>query len=268
MPTINRHGLRRHIPEEIARVVRQECGFGCAICGGALFTYHHFDPPFADAQEHRPEGIILLCPNCHTKFGHVPKDRMREHRQSPRCRKDGFARDESLLGLHEIPKVELDQITATSGRIIMHRDRVLLGLTGPEESGGPLRLTCELVDSRGVLLLRIQNNELTVGVDHFDVRWSQNGGKLCIRRKRRDISLQMTTNRVDKICITHLAMAVAGGTICYAPGKGLDVLAPSGGRVSVHGQITGEVGIWINDAGECLLAANRLGGAAVAQRWL
>ena len=216
MGTINRHGLRRDIPEPIARVVRQECGFGCAICGGALVIYHHFDPPFVDARQHSPGGIVLLCPNCHTKFGHVPAERTREYRQFPRCRKDGFTRGESLLGFEEIPKVELGQITATSGQIIRHENRVILGLTGPEEKGAPLRLSCELVDNRSLLVLRILDNEVTIGVDHFDVKWGKDGRELCIRPNAREITLRMTTNRVDRICITHLAMAITGGTISCA----------------------------------------------------
>ena len=267
MGTINAHGLGRHIPEPTARIVRQECGFGCAICGAAIVIYHHFDPPFEDAREHSPQGIILLCPTCHTKFGHLPAERMREYRQSPRCRKAGFTRDDSLFGFQQVPRVELGQITATGGHIIRHRDRVLLGLCGPEEDGGPLRLTCELVDDRDVLMLGIRDNEVTIGIDHFDVKWESNVTELYIRRKLRDIVLRMTTNRVDTICITHLAIGIAGGRITCTPGKGLAVQAPSGGCVSVAGRIIGDIGIWITDENMCLLGVNPHGGAGAAQRW-
>jgi len=268
MGTTNRHGLGRHIPDPTARVIRQECGFGCAICGAAIFIYHHFDPPFQDAREHSVDGIVLLCPNCHMKFGKLPAERMREHRQFPRCKKEGFTRDDSLFGFQQVPKVQLGQITATGGHIIKYRDRVLLGLCAPEEQGAPLRLTCELFDDRNVLLLSIQDNQVTIGVDHFDVKWESNGRELYIRRGCGDIILRMTTNRVDTICITQLAMAIAGGRIFCAPDKGLTVRAPSGGCFSVNGQVIGEIGIWITDKNMCLLGANSLGGAGGAQGWV
>lgn len=62
----NQFGLRRSdLSEDIRREVRQRCGFGCVVCGSAIVQYHHFDPPFAEAREHRAEGITLLCGGCH-----------------------------------------------------------------------------------------------------------------------------------------------------------------------------------------------------------
>ena len=46
MTSANRFGLTRDIPEPVRRAVRQGTGFGCVICGAAIITYHHFDPPF------------------------------------------------------------------------------------------------------------------------------------------------------------------------------------------------------------------------------
>jgi hypothetical protein len=265
MEITNPYGLKKYIPEHIKRTIRQECGFGCAYCGGAVVEYHHFDPPFVDAHEHRPEGIILLCPTCHIKFGHMPAEHMRKYRQSPRCRKDGFTHDEFLFRFDKVPKVELGQITATSGQIIRYGDRVLLGLAQPEEKGGPLRFTCELMDNRNMPMLRILNNELTIGVDQFDVKLEKKG--LLIRQRLKNISLQMTTNRLDEVCITHLETTVAGGTISCNPAQGLSIQAPSGGQVSVRGAIIGVIGVWITDAGLCLLGGGPSTAAGVAQRW-
>lgn len=265
MTRINRHGLNDYIPESIKYTIRKECGFGCACCGKAVVQYHHFDPPFVDAQEHRAEGIILLCPNCHSKFGDMPVEEMREYRQSPRCRKDGFTRDDFLFRFDKVPRIKLGRVTAMSGQILRYESSVLLGLTRPEEKDGPLRLTCELVDSHNVLMLKILNNELTIGVDHFDVELTKK--LLCIRRKHRDVVLQMTTNRLDEVCITHIETAIAGGTILCSPDRGLSVQAPSGGRLSVSGAIIGDIGVWITD-GMCLLGGGPTTAAGAAQRWM
>jgi len=58
---INIHGLSRTIPEGIKRQVRQECGFGCVVCGLAIATYEHIDPPFKTAKDHDPSKIAYLC---------------------------------------------------------------------------------------------------------------------------------------------------------------------------------------------------------------
>lgn len=266
MRTVNQFGVSRDIPEPIKRVVRWECGFGCAYCGLAIVEYHHFDPPFVDAEAHRPEGIILLCPNCHSKFADVPAEHLRKFRQSPRCKRDGFARDDFLFRFDGVPNVGLGQIIATSGQFLRHEDSVLFGLAPSEERGGPLRLTCDLMDSHNALLLRISDNELTVGIDHFDVELYRN--RLRIRRKLGDVVLQMTTNRFDDVRITHLETGIAGGMVYCHPKRGLSVVAPSGGRVSVSGSIVGEVGVWITDDGMCLLGGGPSSAAGVAQRWI
>lgn len=262
---VNKRGLGRDIPESIKRTVRRECGFGCAYCGAAVVQYHHFDPPFIDAHEHHPGGIVLLCPNCHSKFGHVPAEFMREYRRLPRCKKDGFTRDDFLFRFDSVPTVKLGRIIATSGQFLRQGNHVLFGLAPPEEKGGPLRLTCELIDKHNALLLRIAGNELTVGVDHFDVEMHKT--HLRIRRKLKDLVLQMTTNRLDEVRITHLETAVAGGMIYCNPKHGLSVEAPSGGRVTVSGEIVGEVGIWITGDGLCLLGGGPSTTAGVALRW-
>lgn len=66
MPDPNKYGLRRSdLPDPVRRVVRQECGFACVVCGRLGQHYDHFDPEFDEAREHRPEGIALLCATCH-----------------------------------------------------------------------------------------------------------------------------------------------------------------------------------------------------------
>ena len=113
MGTINRHGLRRDIPEPIARII---CGFGCAICGGALVIAYRFDPPFVDARHVRPGELSCCVPIATPSLDMCPQN-ARENTDSFLDAEDGFTRGESLLGFEEIPKVELGQITATSGRM-------------------------------------------------------------------------------------------------------------------------------------------------------
>lgn len=70
----NRHGLSRHIPEEIKRLIRQNSKFGCVVpyCREAIYEYEHIDPEFKDALEHNPDNICLVCPK------HNPRNKGKE----------------------------------------------------------------------------------------------------------------------------------------------------------------------------------------------
>lgn len=61
--------MSRKPPAEVARTLRSEVGFGCPVpgCGNPYLEWHHFDPPYADEQHHRPEGMIALCAEHHKK---------------------------------------------------------------------------------------------------------------------------------------------------------------------------------------------------------
>src|SRR5436190_17564410 len=90
---MNAHGLSRDIPEPIKRAVRQRCGFGCIICGSAVVQYHHFSPEYADATEHRAEGITLLCGRCHDKVRQAGPEEIERYNAAPFCKREGFAHD-------------------------------------------------------------------------------------------------------------------------------------------------------------------------------
>lgn len=264
---VNRYGLQRRIPAAVKRAVRQGCGFGCAICGSALVQYHHFDPPFEAARKHRPEGMVLLCPTCHTRFQHIPAQEMRHFRLNPRCKQTGFLSDANFLfRMDHIPRVTLGHVIATSGQIIRHGDRVLLGIERPDRVGAPLSLVCDLRDGRNITLLRIRQNELVVGADHYDVETSRR--ELVIRRKQRHVVLRMVTDRLDKLEMTHLEAAVAGGAVSSRPEQGLCVTAPGGGRIAVKVNADGEIGVWIRDDGECWIGGGPHTSPGAVQNWV
>ena len=67
--------MNRNPPTSVVRALRQEVGFGCPIrrsgrpCGNPYLEYHHFDPEWAVAQHHNPDGMIALCHEHHAKAG-------------------------------------------------------------------------------------------------------------------------------------------------------------------------------------------------------
>jgi hypothetical protein len=93
MARVNKFGLYDEIPDPIKREIRQRCGFGCVICGNAIYEYEHVDPPFSEAKEHNSDHIVLLCGHHHrlvTK-GLLSKQTVKEAARRPKCKEKGFS---------------------------------------------------------------------------------------------------------------------------------------------------------------------------------
>ena len=90
----NRHGLSQDIPDPLKRALRQACGYGCVICGCAIYQYEHIGPTFTEAREHDPERMALLCGSCHDKKtrGLLSKETAMLARNSPFAKREGFSR--------------------------------------------------------------------------------------------------------------------------------------------------------------------------------
>jgi hypothetical protein len=61
--------MERTPPVETRRSLRREVNFGCPVagCANPYLEYHHFDPPWREAQHHNPEGMLALCAEHHRK---------------------------------------------------------------------------------------------------------------------------------------------------------------------------------------------------------
>jgi hypothetical protein len=51
----------------IRMALAEEVGFGCPVegCGSPYLSWHHFDPPWSERQQHEPQGMIALCRTHH-----------------------------------------------------------------------------------------------------------------------------------------------------------------------------------------------------------
>lgn len=56
----------RTAPANVRRQLRQEAGFGCAICGNPLIENAHIIE-YSLTRQFPPEDMVALCPNCHTE---------------------------------------------------------------------------------------------------------------------------------------------------------------------------------------------------------
>ena len=172
--SVNKHGQSRYIPSEIRRQVRKRCGFGCVVCGAALYDYDHFDPEFNEAKEHAIDGIALLCPSHHRAkaSGTLTQDAYLEAIANPVAFKSGWATTDFSDGIFS-PQFVIGDVTFNLGTSIFKVDGdMLLGFKPPEEKGAPPRILIKLLDLEGNFVFHIEDNEIRVNSQAFDIQSS------------------------------------------------------------------------------------------------
>lgn len=169
MSTRNKYGITRNIPEEVKKIVRKRCGFGCVICGNGIFQYDHFNPTFDDATSHDPNGITLLCGYCHDRKTRKQYsiEKIFEANCSPKCLINGYTsfsldfdsrKPEVVLGTNRF--IEPKSIVR-----LLERDIFWLG----SSEDGACLLNFIFFDKFGTEICRIESNEIISNVGNFDI---------------------------------------------------------------------------------------------------
>ncbi len=248
----NRHGLARPIPSAIAREVRQKCGFGCVVCGNAVYQYDHFDPPFEDALTHDANGIVLLCGGCHDRKtrGQLSIQTVRKWNNMPFCKREGHSWGVFDIGDNGPPVVWLGNLLLWECEtLIKLNGEPILQIRAPEDQGGPFRLTARLRDSEGRQTLAIIDNEWQAPHDNWDV--DVIGQRITVRRARGDICLVIRIVPPSGLHVERLSMTHRGVSIDGATGERMRFRTPDGREFSTDwAQIVGAaVGISLTDGG-------------------
>jgi hypothetical protein len=228
----NKYGLSRNIPAPIKRKVRQICGFGCIVCGLGIVDYEHIDPPFAEAKEHRVEGIILLCPRCHGKFtrNFLSRETIIEAIKKPFCKKYGYARELLDIGKRN-PMIIIGGSQFSDCEMPIAYDNIpIIEVKEAEESGGPFRISATFYNSMGDLSLIILDNEWKAFSGNWDIE--SVGGSIIIRENPRHVSLKLKSEPPNNVIIQKLDMFLLGWRIIANPEE-LVLINPSGGRIVV-----------------------------------
>jgi hypothetical protein len=226
---VNKHGLSRYLSPIIKREVRKRCGFGCVVCGTAIIQYHHFEPEFVDATEHVPNGITLLCSNCHEKVKKnlFDYDFIVSKNQKPYCTNSGFAKDIFYVGSEAIT-FKLGKAWFKRLDIILYNNHPIISFSPPEMKDGPILLNTVLYDENESELLKIIDNEFIIGTHHYDVETTSN--QLVIREKAGKINFKLTQIANKEIAIQKIDMNYKGFKI-KVKNEMFIVNSPSGSRL-------------------------------------
>jgi len=229
----NQFGLSRDIPTDVQRAVRQHCGFGCVLCANAIYVYHHFDPPFERAREHRPDGITLLCGACHDRAtrGILSEESVRFAAEHPKSRQDGFSFGPFDIGT-EHPSVVLGSFRAVRTRTVVRAfGTPVLEVEPPEATGTPFLLSAELRDRNGSVVLKIVRNEWRTPIQNWDAEVV--GQRITVRRALGDIVLRLRTEPPKTLVVERMDMSHYGSRLQCSEGGVFTVSSPDGSLFSV-----------------------------------
>lgn len=250
---VNRFGLRRSaLSAAIKREVRRHCGFGCAICGSAIYTYEHFDPPFAQARQHSAAGITLLCSDHQTQSfkGLLSKSTIAAHNAQP------FAKTRNYVShLFDIgtgwPEIEVGTLRfQKSQNILMIADVVLLSIKPPEQRSRVWRISARFFDENDRLTAEIVDNEIRVAANNFD--FEQIGNRFVVFGPDRSEVLRVELDPPTRLVVRNCLFRHAGSQVA-ARGSHLRVDTPTCKDARIAGGQWVNFGIFIDKAGNARL---------------
>ena len=225
---VNKYGLKDTISSLVKREVRQRCGFGCVNCGNAVYQYEHLDPTFAEAKEHNPEHIVLLCGGCHDRVTRkiLSKDTIKMRSLNPICNQKGFSFGPFDLGLVE-PTIKLGTLICKNVDSLINIDgESIFSVKRPECTGSPFRINAYLTNFDGKEILKIVNNEWVTSTLNWDVEVI--GAKITIRKNSGNISLVLRSEAPHTLIIERLEMMHHGVKISCRENEDLKVVTRSG----------------------------------------
>lgn len=227
MTEMNKYGLSRYIDAPTERQVRQACGYGCVVCGDAIFQYEHIDPEFAEAREHDPACIAALCGACHDKVtrGFWSKDKVKQARQGPFCRQKGFSHTPLDISGKGGLVVKIGNTEFVNLQTIIEIDgESILSVDPPEESNAPPRISAKFYDQNNKEVASIVQNVWRGSADAFDIE--AKGGTFKIQSDERQVDLLIDLVPPNLFVIERINLAYNDARISGDISKGFKVEIP------------------------------------------
>lgn len=158
---MNRFGLSRHIPADVALEIRRRSKFGCVNCRAVVYQYEHIIPEFRDAKAHDPDAVCLLCGGCHDRV-----TRGRLSKQTIQAKYEEVQASDDIKRPFEEFDLRTNQIVVQLGTAIFEYAHCLININGsdllvinPPEDGAIFpSLSGTFSDNVGNEVIRITEN--------------------------------------------------------------------------------------------------------------
>lgn len=173
-------------PRAVARILRQEAGFGCAKCGHPYIEYHHIIP-WSEERHFRSKDMVALCGNCHPAISRLDRDAQYAVKSSPYNVTNStvsapiFSKNKEII-LRAGSNYFIDPMS-----IIRFHDTDILAIRGGENG---VEVDITLLDERLNQLLIVRNNEILFREnDIWDFEYSHN--RIVTRYAPRKIAMDL-----------------------------------------------------------------------------
>ncbi len=207
---------RPAIPEPIKRQVRQECSFGCVICGCPVFDYDHIIP-YATVKEHKPENLTLLCKQHHSDktTKKLSVERVIEARKQPynsRKKIIGSSIFSTSYILPENRKIEvfLGSNKAQACFLKGDGDVSAVWISGQHYfiihcQDNWITFSCILTDGIGQPILIIDQGEMTLSTQVWDYTYQGNNLKIWIASREIILDMNLSNHfiKINKGCFMY-----------------------------------------------------------------
>jgi hypothetical protein len=198
---------RPPIPAEVAREVRQRCGFGCVLCGMPLYEYEHM-LEWANVKRHVAEEMTLLCRQHHGERTDklLPIEAVQAANADPYNRRTGISKN---VFLHYSGKDLKLRVANSSFEYRGLQDGAMVAplvidnqpIVAFRVDQGHLLLSFTAFDEVNRPIIQVNDNELVYdAAARWDIEWV--GQKLVFRDGRRRILLQLRFSPPNEISIT------------------------------------------------------------------
>jgi hypothetical protein len=159
----NKYGLSDYIPRKMQKEIKRRCGFGCVICGNAIYTFEHFDPPFEDLTELNANGITLLCwgHQGESSKGLLSKATISNADKNPCCKQSGYSKHIFDLGNPNLNMILGGSLIECGPRMVVD-ENTIFEVFPPENKSHRWTLSAEFRDPKNRLICKIERNELSV----------------------------------------------------------------------------------------------------------
>lgn len=225
---------RDKIPKPLKRLVRQECNFGCAICGMPIYDYDHIIP-YSEVLEHKLENLILLCPNHHRAKGkQLDVERIKEAKLNP------FNKDKKIIQGYKLEpnrKINIKIGSNKTNKIFQNGNGEYnciwvngISFLKIHSINDWITFSMIITDGIGQTILKVDKGELVFSANIWDYKYE--GSNLQLRTGKREILLDMN--------LSNFEVEILRGCFLHFPHKDGFVIQPNGELLTItNNQVRG-----------------------------
>ena len=146
-------------PADVRRILRQDAGFGCCLCGHPFIQYHHI-VPWAEDQHFRPEDMMVLCGNHHhlATVGALLEADQRTAKKRPKNIADGLLRGSLFVNTRELTVHLAGGVAINTPKLLEIKGQTVLAAR-LDPNDGRVLVSAQIQNRQGRVIATVADNE-------------------------------------------------------------------------------------------------------------